>query len=60
MVETRHIRVIHLVIFSIENNHVPVTGSCRVEEDEAKQRWIVNFGEEDGSVVESFRVGEAG
>ncbi len=32
----------------------------RVEENEARQRWIVNFGGEDGSSVESFRVGEAG
>ena len=32
----------------------------RVEENEARQRWIVNFGAEDGSSVESFRVGEAG
>ena len=48
------------MIFSIENNHVSVTRRGRVGEDEAKQQWIVNFGGEDESVVESFRVGEAG
>ena len=32
----------------------------RVEGNEARQRWVVNLGGEDGLFVESFRVGEAG